>query len=349
MAPTSPDARHAPARPGRSSIARRLLVAGVLVAWLAACASPPLRTVTAPGERMPRVGYLGYTSAEGGAPYLAAFRRRLAELGLVDGRDLVIGARYADGRYDRLGDLVRELLNEGADVLVTPGSTPTLAASSSTTGVPIVMMEVGDPVAYKLVASLDHPGGNVTGVSSLFTNLAPLHLELLRQTVPGAQRVAVLWNPANLAEHRLWSDRQTTARVFGWQLQTVPMKASDELETALTAIAAGGADILYSVGDPVILMERVRVAEFALKHRLPSLFGWSEFVDAGGLMAYGPNTFALYAQAADYVAQILRGARPGDLPVTVPNNVLTINLRTARALGLTIPPAVLAGADVVQE
>jgi putative ABC transport system substrate-binding protein len=211
------------------------------------------------------------------------------------------------------------------------------------------MMEVGDPVAYKLVASLEHPGGNVTGVSSLFSNLAPLHLELLRRTVPGAQRVAVLWNPSNLAEHRLWSDRQTTARVFGWQLQTVPMKASDELESALNAIAAGGADSLYSVGDPVILMERVRVAEFALKHRLPSLFGWSEFVDAGGLMAYGPNTFVLYAQAADYVAQILRGARPGDLPVTVPKNLLTINLRTARALGITIPPAVLEGADVVLE
>jgi putative ABC transport system substrate-binding protein len=189
----------------------------------------------------------------------------------------------------------------------------------------------------------------VTGVSSLFTNLAPLHLDLLRRTVPGAQRVAVLWNPSNLAEHRLWSDRHTTARVFGWQLQTVPMKASDELDAALGAIAAGGADSLYSVGDPVILMERVRVAEFALKHRLPSLFGWSEFVDAGGLMAYGPNTMALYAQAADYVAQILRGARPADLPVTVPKNVLTINLRTARALGLTIPAAVLDAADVVLE
>jgi putative tryptophan/tyrosine transport system substrate-binding protein len=325
------------------------LLGVVLAVWVIACASPPPRPVTAPAARMPRVGYLGYTSPQGGAPYVEALRRRLAELGLVDGRDLTIVTRYAAGRYERLGDLARELLNEGADVLVTPGSTPTLAASSSTTGVPIVMMEVGDPVAYKLVASLEHPGGNVTGVSSLFTNLAPLHLELLRRTVPGAQRVAVLWNPSNLAEYRLWSDRQTTARVFGWQLQTVPVKASDELELALSAIAAGGADSLYSVGDPVILMERARVAEFALQHRLPSLFGWREFVDAGGLMAYGPDTMALYAQAADYVAQIVRGARPGDLPVTVPKNVLTINLRTARALGITIPDAVLSGADVVLE
>ena len=328
---------------------RARLLAVVLAVSLIACATPPPRPSTAPGARMPRVGYLGYTSPAGGAPYLQALRRRLDELGLADGRDVVIVARYADGRYERLGDLARELLSEGADVLVTPGSAPTLAATSATSGVPVVMMEVGDPVAYKLVASLEHPGGNVTGVSSLFTNLAPLHLELLRQTVPGAQRVAVLWNPSNLAEHRLWSDRQTTARVFGWQLQTVPMKASSELEAALDAIVAGRADSLYSVGDPVILMERARVAEFALKHRLPSVFGWSEFVDAGGLMAYGPNTYALYAQAADYVAQILRGARAGDLPVTVPHNVLTINLRTARALGLTIPPAVLAGADVVLE
>ena len=325
------------------------LLALLLAAWVSACASPASAPLTPSGPRLPRVGYLGYTSPEGGAPYLDAFRRRLADLGFLDGRDVVIGARYAAGRYERLGDLVQELLKEGADVLVTPGSTPTLAATSSTMGVPIVMMEVGDPVAYKLVTSLEHPGGNVTGVSSLFTNLAPLHLELLRQTVPGAQRVAVLWNPSNLAEHRLWSDRQTTARVFGWQLQTVPVKASDELDTALKAIAAGGADTLYSVGDPVILMERARVAAFALEHRLPSLFGWSEFVDAGGLMAYGPNTFALYAQAADYVAEILRGARPGDLPVVVPKNVLTLNLRTARALGLTFPPAVLAAADVVLE
>jgi putative ABC transport system substrate-binding protein len=211
------------------------------------------------------------------------------------------------------------------------------------------MMEVGDPIAYRLVASLERPGGNVTGVSSVFTNLAPLHLDLLRRTVPNAARVAVLWNPTNLAELRLWSDRQTTARVFGWQLQTVPMQSARDLEPAFRAISEGGADALYSVGDPVILLQRAKVAEFALQKRLPSLFGWSEFVDAGGLMAYGPNTVALYAQAADYVAQILRGARAGDLPVTVPRNVLTINLRTARALGLTIPEPVLRSADTILE
>jgi putative ABC transport system substrate-binding protein len=161
--------------------------------------------------------------------------------------------------------------------------------------------------------------------------------------------VAVLWNPTNLAELRLWSDRQTTARVFGWQLQTVPVQSPRDLEPAFRAITEGGADALYSVGDPVILLQRARLAELALQKRLPTLFGWSEFVDAGGLMAYGPNTFALYADAADYVARILRGARAADLPVTVPKNLLTINLRTARALGLTIPPAVLGGADVVLE
>ena len=328
---------------------RRLIVFAALVAaWLVACASP-----TGPGpataRHVPVVAYLGYTTSDVGAPYLGAFRQRLAELGFTDGRNVAVVERYAEGQYDRLGDLAAGLVRGGVDVLVTPGPGPTMAAMTATTTVPIVMLEAGDPVAYGLVKSLERPGGNVTGVSSLFANLAPLHLDLLRRVVPGASRVAVLWNPSNLAEHRLWSDRQTTARVFGWQLQTVPVKAADELETALGAIASGGADSLYSVGDPIILLQRARVAEFALQQRLPSLFGWSEFADAGGLMAYGPNTFALYRQAADYVARILRGARAGELPVTVPNNVLTLNLRTARALGLVIPDDVVRSADTIIE
>jgi putative tryptophan/tyrosine transport system substrate-binding protein len=323
------------------------LLAALLAAWLLAVLAPV--SAQAPAPRVPRVGYLGYTSPDGAAPYMGAFRKKLADLGLVEGRDLLLVERYAEGHYERLGDLAAELVRAGVDVLVTPGSGPTMAATGATSTIPIVMMEVGDPIAYRLVASLERPGGNVTGVSSLFANLTPLHLDLLRRTVPNASRVAVLWNPSNLAELRLWSDRQTTARVFGWQLQTVPMQSARDLELALRAITEGGADALYSVGDPVILLQRAKLAEFALQRRLPTMFGWSEFVDAGGLMAYGPNTFTLYAQSADYVAQILRGARAGDLPVTIPKNVLTINLRTAKALGLTIPPAVLSGADVVLE
>ena len=341
MAPTPPNARRAPAQPWRSSILLIVVVACVVVAALPA--TPPS------AGRLPTVGYLGYTSPAGAAPYVGTLRSKLADLGLVEGRDVAFSARYAEGQYDRLGDLAAELVRGGVDVLVTPGSGPTLAATGVTDTVPIVMMEVGDPMALRLVASFERPGGNVTGVSNVFANLAPLHLDLLRRTVPTASRVAVLWNPTNVAELRLWSERQTTARVFGWQLQTVPLQRAADLDTAFRAIADGGADALYSVGDPVILMQRERVAEFALRRKLPTLFGWSEFVDAGGLMAYGPNTFTLYAQAAEYVARILRGERAADLPVTVPKNVLTINLRTAKALGLTIPPAVLSGADVVLE
>ena len=326
---------------------RLTLLAAVLAAWLLAALAPV--SAQTPAPRPPRVGYLGYTSPDGAAPYMGAFRRKLAELGFTEGRDVVLVERYAEGRYERLGDLAAELVRAGVDVLVTPGSGPTVAATAATSTIPIVMMEVGDPIAYRLVASLERPGGNVTGVSSVFTNLAPLHLDLLRRTVPNAARVAVLWNPTNLAELRLWSDRQTTARVFGWQLQTVPMQSARDLEPAFRAISEGGADALYSVGDPVILLQRAKVAEFALQKRLPTLFGWSEFVDAGGLMAYGPNTIALYGQAADYVARILRGERAADLPVTVPRNVLTINLRTARALGLTIPEPVLRSADTILE
>ena len=350
MAPTPPNARNRAGGafavldhrvPWRSSILIAVAAACLLVAALPA--PPPA------AARLPTVGYLGYTSPAAAAPYVGALRGKLAELGLVEGRDVAFTERYAHGHYDRLGDLAAELVRGGVDVLVTPGSGPTMAATTATSTVPIVMMEVGDPMALRLVASFERPGGNVTGVSNVFANLAPLHLDLLRRTVPNASRVAVLWNPTNLAELRLWSDRQTTARVFGWQLQTVPMQRAADLEGAFRTIAEGGADALYSVGDPVILMQRERVAEFALRRKLPTLFGWSEFVDAGGLMAYGPNTFTLYAQAGEYVARILRGERAGDLPVTVPKNLLTINLKTARALGLTFPPAVVSAADVVLE
>lgn len=328
--------------------------AGLLAAAAVACTAvlaPPAPAPTAPAVARPaRVGYLGYTTPAVGAPYVRALRERLDELGLADGRDVVVDERYANGRYDRLGELAAELVRGGVDVLVTPGPAPTMAATAATSTVPIVMMDVGDPVAYRLVASLEHPGGNVTGVSSLFADLAPLHLELLRRTVPKATRVAVLWNPANLAEHRLWGERQTTARVFGWQLQTVPITAAEQLDAALASIAGGRVDALYSIGDPLILAERQRLADWALRQRLPSLFGWREFVDAGGLMAYGPNTMQLYRHAGTYVARILRGARAGDLPIERPEKYeLAVNLRTARALGLTIPPSVLSGADVVIE
>jgi putative ABC transport system substrate-binding protein len=210
------------------------------------------------------------------------------------------------------------------------------------------MMDVGDPVAYRLVGSLERPGGNVTGVSSIFSDLAPIHLELLRLAVPGASRVVVLWNPANLAEHRLWSEKQTTARVFGWQLLTAPVSRTDELDRTLTSMLEQRPHALYSLGDPLITAERQRIVDFALRHRMATLFGWREFVDAGGLMAYGPSVTALYRQTAGYVARVVRGARPADLPVQPPERYeLIINLRTARAIGVRIPDSVVTRADVV--
>jgi putative ABC transport system substrate-binding protein len=322
----------------------------VLAAWLAtfAPASPPASRAQPAGPRAARVGYLGYTSAAIGAPYLGAFRGRLAELGLAEGRDVVVTERYAEGKYERLAELAAELVRDGVDVLLTPGPSATLAATGTTSTVPIIMLDVGDPVAYRLVGSLKRPGGNVTGVSSIFADLAPMHLELLRLAVPGASRVVVLWNPANLAEHRLWSEKQTTARVFGWQLLTAPVSRSDELEGVLAATLAQKPHALYSIGDPLIMAERQRVVDFALRHRLATLFGWREFVDAGGLMAYGPSVTALYRQAAGYAARIVRGARPGDLPVQPPEHFeLIINLRTARAIGVRIPDSVVSRADIV--
>jgi putative ABC transport system substrate-binding protein len=331
---------------------RRLGVAtAVLAAWLI--------TATVDGSsaqqayfpsRPPRVGYLGSTTPASGAQYLAAFRARLVELGLRDGSDVEITERYAAGRYERLPILARELVRSGVSVLVTPGPDATVAATRVTSTVPIVMLEVGDPVVHGLVASLVRPGGNVTGVSGIFSDLAPVHLELLRETVPGASRVVVLWNPDNVAEHRLWSEKVTTARVFGWQLVTAPLSRTDDVEEVLRRALARRADALYSLGDPLILSERQQIVNFALQHRLPTLFGWREFVDVGGLMAYGPNVLDLYRQAAGYVARILRGERASDLAVEPPVHYeLAINLKTARALGLQVPAEVLARADVVVE
>ena len=331
---------------------RRLGVAiAVFAAWIvtATVVGPPAPRAHAP-TKPTRIGYLGYTSPEVGAQYLIAFRERLAELGLTHGTDVEVVARYAAGRYDRLPALAHELVHAGVSVLVTPGSEATVAATRATTTVPIVMLEVGDPVVHGLVKELNRPGGNVTGVSGIFSDLAPVHLELLRETVPGASRVVVLWNPDNVAEHRLWSEKQTTARVFGWQLVTAPLSRTDDVETVLRRALARRADALYSLGDPLILSERQQIVNFALQHRLPTLFGWREFVDVGGLLAYGPNVLGLYRQAAGYVARILGGARAGDLAVEPPVHYeLAVNLKTARLLGLRVPDEVLARADVVVE
>ena len=274
---------------------RRLGVAiAVLAAWLTAAtfAGPPATRAHTPAKPA-RIGYLGYTTPEVGAQYLAAFRARLSQLGMVDGTDVVVTTRYAAGRYDRLPALAAELVRSGVSVLVTPGSEATVAATRATTTIPIVMLEVGDPVVHGLVKNLIHPGGNVTGVSGIFSDLAPVHLDLLRQAVPGASRVVVLWNPDNVAEHRLWSEQQTTARVFGWQLVTAPFSRTDDVEFVLRRALARRADALYSLGDPLILSERQQIVNFAPQHRLPTLFGWREFVDVGGLMAYGPKVLEL--------------------------------------------------------
>ena len=331
---------------------RRLGVAiAVFAAWLitATVSGSSAQQAYAP-SRPVRVGYLGYTTPAVGALYLAAFRERLAELGLRDGIDVEVTERYAAGRYERLPVLAQELVRSGVSVLVTPGSEATVAATRVTSTIPVVMLEVGDPVVHGLVANLVRPGGNVTGVSGIFSDLAAVHLDLLRETVPGASRVVVLWNPDNVAEHRLWSEKVITARVFGWQLVTAPLSRTDDVEDVLRRALARRADALYSLGDPLILSERQQIVNFALRHRLPTLFGWREFVDAGGLMAYGPNVLELYRQAAGYVARILRGARAGDLAVAPPLHYeLAINLKTARALGLRVPDEVLARANVVVE
>jgi putative ABC transport system substrate-binding protein len=324
---------------------RRAFIASIASGLLAA----PLAVVgQQAGKVVPRIGYLSSGSATVNPE---AFRQGLRELGWVEGQNIAIDYRFAEDRFDRLPDLAAELLRLKVDVIVAGPTQPAVVAKNATRTIPIVMVSAADPVELGLIASLARPGGNVTGLSfSVNPELFGKGLELLKEAVPKLRRVGVLSNPANPAQPRAIDKVKVAARSLAIPLQLLEARGPNEFDGAFAAMAKQRVEALLVVAEGLFLRHRARLADLEAKYRLPSMHGLKENVEAGGLMSYGPSIVAAFRRAAVFVDKILKGAKPGDLPVEQPTKFeLVINLKTAKALGLTIPPSLLQRADQVIE
>ena len=322
-----------------------------IASGLGLCVAPLVASAQRAGKAA-RIGMLLPNTAEIVArnPRIGAFLKGLRDLGWIDGQNLVIEWRFAEGQLGRLAELAADLARIGVDAIVTAAAPSALAAQGATRSIPIVMLDPGDPVGLGLVANLARPGGNITGVSSIAPELAAKRLALLKEAVPAMTRVAVLANaaipPAEIAMREL----EATAKVLGVQLQFVPIKGVKGIEQAFGEIARQHADGVVVFPDPLTFSNEVPITGFALQNRIPALYGAAEFVHAGGFMSYGPSYQEMFRRGANYVDQILKGAKPGDLPIEQPTRFeLVLNLKTAKALGLTIPQSLLQRADRVLE
>jgi putative tryptophan/tyrosine transport system substrate-binding protein len=318
------------------------LLGGGVVAWpLAAAAQTP--------PKIPRVGYAGVGSPAVGGRSFEAFRQGLRTLGYVEGQTIVLEVRWAEGRFERIPELVAELVRLKVDLLVAPNSPVALAAKSATRTIPIVMF-AGDPVGLGLVASLARPGGNLTGLSYLNIEINSKRLELIKQLVPVLTRVAVLRNPMIAIHAMFWQETELAARKLGVALQPLEVRRPEDFVAVFAAATRSNAQALLALDDPLTVEYRSRIVALSASSHLPAMYGFREFPDDGGLMSYGPNFVVLFRRAADFVDKILKGANPADLPVEQPTRFeLVINLKTAKTLGLTVPPSLLARADEVIE
>jgi putative ABC transport system substrate-binding protein len=313
-----------------------ICILGLLAALPAADAQQP--------AKMPRVGLLRPGAPPD--PYVDAFRQGLRDLGYVEGQTIAIEYRWAEGRPARLPLLAAELVQLKVDVIVTQGEVAARAVKEATSTIPIVMATSGDPVEAALVASLARPGGNVTGLSTMVPEMSGKRLQLLKEAVPKVSRVAILYNPTNLTMVLGVKEAQVAARTLGLTVQPVEVRAPDDLGPAFDAMTRERAEALFLIADPFTITHQRRILDLAAKPRLPTICSWLE--SAGCLVSYGSNFRDLFRRAATYVDKILKGAKPADLPVEQPTKFeLVINLKTARALGLTIPRSVLDLADRV--
>ena len=298
--------------------------------------------------KVPRIGFLFGASPSANAGRGEAFRQGLRELGYIEGKNILIEERYADGKLDRLPALTAELLRLNVDLVVTAGPAVTRPVKEATNTIPIVMAFDSDPVGSGFVASLARPGGNITGLASLSPELTGKRLELLKETVPKLLRVAVLGNPGNRATALNFKEAEVAAQAYGLQIQSLEVRGANDLDSALTTLIRGRADALLPLGDSVVVFHRERIVNFAAKNRLPTMYGDKAWVEAGGLMSYGPDILDSFRRAATYVDRILKGTKPADLPVEQPIKFeFIVNLQAAKQIGLAIPPNVLARADKV--
>ncbi|CAG0955910.1 hypothetical protein BURK1_00449 [Burkholderiales bacterium] len=325
---------------------RRLASRLLLLAVVVLCPVPAQADAA-----VPRIGVLSAGTPESTAPLLAGLRQGLREHGYVEGTGIAIETRFAHGRFDRLPDLARELIGMPVDVLVTVVTQASIAAKDNTKSTPIVMVGVSDPVEAGLVAGLSRPGGNVTGTSAMNAETARKWLELLRESVPGVRRVAVLWNPTNrIFQMQLIRQTEAAARSLGVELRMFEARDPDSIERAFAALSKERVAGLNVLPDPAFVAHADRIAALAEKARLPSVSGSTAYAEAGGLMAYGPSYPELARAAGGQVARILKGAKPADLPVERPTKFeLVINMRTAKQLGVSMPASLLLRADRIIE
>jgi putative ABC transport system substrate-binding protein len=306
-------------------------------------------TATAQAVKRLRVGYISGASRSIQEPYVEVFRQGLRELGYRDD-DIEIEARFAEGHSERLPDFAAELVGLAPETIVAASPPVVAALKQLTSTIPIVMTSAGDPVGLGFVASLAHPGGNITGLSTQSQDMAGKWVEILTTAAPAAKRIAFLLNPANPAYTVVLQGALQAAQSLGVELMPIDAHTPDELDTAFAALVRERVDALIVWGDPVFISEKSRIVEFAATRKLPAIYQFHDFVAVGGLMSFGPDLKDLYRRAAAYVDKILKGAKPADLPVEQPTKFqLTVNLKTAQALGLTIPPLLLVRADEVIE
>jgi len=300
-------------------------------------------------RNLPRIGFLGNSTATLEANLVGPFREGLRDFGYVEGRNIHIEYRWAEGNYERLATLIAELIAAKVDVIVTAG-TPAALAVKNAGAVPLVMVAVGDPIGSGLVASFARPGGSATGLTSMTPELEGKRLELMREVLPKLSHIAVLWNPANAYQIGDEKKVQEAAALLHVRVLSLPVQTPVELDAALTRAGADRVGALLVLADRLFLHNRERIVAFAAANRLPSMNAYRELAEAGGLLSFGPSYAIMHRQAARYVDKILKGAKPADLPIEGPSKFeLVINLKTAKALGLTVPPTVLARADAVIE
>jgi putative ABC transport system substrate-binding protein len=317
------------------------LLGGAAAAWpLAARAQQPA---------MPTIGLLGSSTPLAMSQWVAAFVQRLRDLGWTEGRTVVIEYRWAEGRSSRAAEIAAEFVRLKVDVIVTYSTSPVLAAKQATSVIPIVFAAANDPVRANLVASLARPGGNVTGLSVQQTDVAGKKLELLREVVPGLRHLAIMANTGNPGVMLEMGEAQAAARTLGLEAITVEIRRAEDIAPGFDALK-GRAEALYVCTDPLVITNRARIHTLAMGARLPTIYNSREYVEAGGLMSYGPNFSDQWRRTAEIVDKILRGAKPGDIPVEQPTKFdLIVNLTTAKVLGLDVPPTLLARADEVLE
>ena len=313
-----------------------------------------LLALSAPAEaqqqlkKLHRIGILLVGSSSFYSAWIDVFRQGLKELGYIEGKNIAIEYRYAEGKADRLPALAAELVGLKVEIVFTSSTPSVLAVKKATSTIPIVFVSISDPVASGLVTSLARPGGNITGLSIVAVELSGKRLELLKEAVPSVTRVAFIWNSANPAQAPQWGEAQAAAQALGLQLQSLEVRSANDFDSAFEAALKERVQALITTPEALFGTHLKRIVEFAAKNRLPTMYGNPQFVDAGGLMSYAPDYTVQYRRAAIYVDKILKGSKPADLPVEQPTKFeFIINLKAAKQIGLTIPPNVLARADRV--